>query len=219
MPKTEILLKTAAVYLFYFLYTYLGGYITGLFTNIDHNLISMGLDIIFLIFIVGMYFQKIKADLKKIKQEIKISHIIKTVLIGIAAYIGITIVLMLISSIFHLNRAVDQNTGAIHSLPLYYAIFKTMIFGSIAEELLFRESLNECIKDNKLFILISAIIYTAILCVFQGSGIAILQMIQYFLSAVILSSIYIKNKRNILIAALAKFTYNLIPLTILLLGI
>jgi len=94
-----------------------------------------------------------------------------------------------------------------------------MCFSIVAEELLFRESLSKCVDNNILFVLISAIVYTAMNFVFTTESIDFIQLLAYFLPALVFSTIYIKTERNIIIVMLVKFVYNLIPFTILLLGL
>ena len=93
-----------------------------------------------------------------------------------------------------------------------------MFFGVIAEELLFRESLSECVENNGLFILLSAIIYTAMNFVFASnlnSETLFMELAIYFLPALLFSFLYVKNKRNIILIMLMKFVYNFVPLIIL----
>ncbi len=217
MSKAETLLKAVSVYLIYFVYTYFGSYITSLFPNWNSSYVMMALDILFLIFMIYMYQNKMREDLKKIKKDYKPLKVIGITLLGVIAIVAVSIGLSIISSI--LQVGIDENTSAIQSMPLIYAIFKTMIFGSIAEELLFRESLNESIQKDYILVIVSAIIYTAMNFIFSMQTISIMQILSYLIPAIIISTIYVKNNRNIILAMFVKFAYNLVPLTILLLGI
>ena len=118
----------------------------------------------------------------------------------------------------------DANTNAVHNLftvSAWYTIFKTMIFGTLVEEILYRESVRDNVKNNFVFIIISAIIYTIMNLVFTGlpETHVVSSILVNFLPAIFFSIAYIRNDNNILLLSLIKFCYNLIPLTVLLLGI
>lgn len=222
LKKSEALLKTVIVYLIYFMYTYFVSYIIQLFGVDIQQWIRMGTDIIFLIFIVALYYKNLDEDKEIIKREYNFKKIIKWILIGIVASNVLNILLSGMVMLFFPNSTVDQNTLAIQdmaTISVIYTIFKTMIFGGIAEELLFRESLSTCIEKDWLLVIMSAVIYTAMNFIFTSSDISLVQILAYFLPAVLFSCIYVKNKRNILLVILIKFVYNLIPLTILLMNL
>ena len=96
-----------------------------------------------------------------------------------------------------------------------------MVFGTLAEEILYRESIRDNVKNDALYILISALIYTFMNIVFAGvsEGFELVSVLIYFLPAIFFSIAYIRNDNNILLLSLVKFCYNLIPLTVLLLGL
>lgn len=222
MKKSGVLLKATSLYLIYFLYTYFAGYISILFKNIDNNLVMLGLDVLFLIGIIIAYKKTLKADFEKIKKEYSFKRIIKIIFLGFLSIVLLNIVIAALGTLLFSDVNMDQNTQSIQnlaSLSMIYTIFKTMIFGVVAEELLFRESLNEVIDNNILFVLITAIIYTAMNFVFTTATFSISQILAYFLPALLFGVIYIKNKRNIILVMMTKFAYNLIPLIILLSGI
>ena len=118
------------------------------------------------------------------------------------------------------NAELDSNTEALHSLSnisIFYTLFKTMVFGTIAEELLFREAVHDVVKNKWLFILISSIIYTLINFAwtgFTGDTVGI-DILVCFLPALIFSYAYYKNNSNIFILILIKFVYNIIPVTLM----
>ena len=122
---------------------------------------------------------------------------------------------------FFPEYAVDSNTGAMLDLlkqsPVY-AFFKVLIFAPVAEEILFRESISSCVKNDVLFIFLSAIIYTGMNFVFSTDALTFLDLLIYFLPAVLFSFLYVKNDRNIIVIMIIKFIMNLIPFAVLLLG-
>ncbi len=218
MVKSETLLKTVSVYLVYFLYSYL----LSAFGLGGNTWVCLGADILFLLFIVGVYYKGLKKDVEEIKKEYSVKKMIKAILLVVLGSMAINVLLSLIAMLFFPTSTADQNTLSIQSMAtvsIVYTIFKTMIFGGIAEEILFRESLSDCIPNNILFILISSVIYTAMNFVFTNTGFSIDQLLAYFLPALFFSYVYIKNNRNIFVIIISKFVYNLIPLTILLVGL
>lgn len=222
MNRNESLLKLALLYLGYFIYTYFGSYISSFFPFLHHHLVMLILDILFLIGIVYGYRKVLKEDFEALKKKYSWKKILKTIFLSFIGIIFINILIVIVGTIFHANTASDQNTESIKSLAnisIIYTIFKTMIFGVVAEELLFRESLNKVVANDYLLVLFSAIIYTAMNFIFTSSNISLVQILAYFLPAILYSTVYIKNNRNIIIVMLVKFTYNLIPLALLLFGL
>ena len=116
----------------------------------------------------------------------------------------------------------DAKTDSLYTLSnssLLYAMFKTLIFAVIAEELLFKKSIRDLITNNILFIMISSSIYAFMNIAYtELSFISFITFIRCFIFSGILSYIYIKNDDNIFIVMLVKFFYNLIPLLLLLFG-
>lgn len=220
--KSELLLKTVCLYLVYFLYTYYQGNICSWFPMIDGQVIKMILDIIFLLFMVFIYRSVLKEKYQDIKKNYSVSKLIMTVVFGFLGIIVANVFSSFLINILFPNSTIDQNTMAIQNMAninFVYTAFKTMCFSIVAEELLFRESLSKCVDNNILFVLISAIVYTAMNFVFTTESIDFIQLLAYFLPALVFSTIYIKTERNIIIVMLVKFVYNLIPFTILLLGL
>lgn len=225
MSKNQVFLKAAVMYLVYFMYTYYASSIINAFAPINEYFIRLILDILFLAIILVAYLPNLRKDKQVLKEKYSPKKILKVIGLGVLAFILLNIVMGIITDILFPGFSADQNTQAIQdlaSLSMIYTIFKTIIFSVIAEELLFRESLNEAITSNGLFILVTSIIYTAMNFIFatNNTGIYIIaELAIYFIPALLFSYIYVKNDRNIILIMLIKFVYNLIPLTILLLGI
>lgn len=220
MQKNLSLIKMLGSFFIYFLYS--SYFLTlGRALGITNDLITMFVsDILFLILIVICYKDNIKKDLENLKKDYKISKIIKTILIWVFALIVLNFVMGFLTDLIAPDLATDNNTDALWNMSKIYTIFKTLIFSVVAEELLFRESVRDVIENNYLFILVSVVIYTLMHFIFTGlpSDHTLIYIFIYFIPAILFSLAYIKNKSNILILMLIKFTYNLIPLTILLLG-
>lgn len=223
MKKNEKLMKMVLSFFVYFLYTMYSGTILAFIGIEDSILISFVGDIIFSIFVIYLYRKNLKSDLKKLN-KISIKKKIFTIIKWTLLLFVFMIFCGFITDLIIPNHASDANTSAVYnlySISTWYTIFKTMIFGTIVEEILYRESVRDNIKNNFVFIVISAVIYTFMNTIFVGftEGFVISSMLIYFLPAIFCSIAYLKNNDNILLLSLIKFTYNLIPLTILLLGL
>ena len=225
MAKNQALLKAAVMYLIYFAYTYYASSIINAFAPINEYFVRLVLDILFLAIIFVTYLPNLRKDKEILKEKYSPKKILKIVGFGVLAFILLNVVMGIITDILFPGFSADQNTQAIQdlaSLSMVYTVFKTIVFGVIAEELLFRESLNDAITNNGLFILATSVIYTAMNFIFASNNTGIYMIAElaiYFISALLFSYIYVKNDRNIILIMLIKFVYNLIPLTILLLGI
>lgn len=221
MVKNKQLIYMFLAFFLYFLYS---NYVILLGNSIGiHNdlAIMLGADIIFMIFIIFLYRKNIKDDVKDIKKSYSLGKIIKVILFWFLALVLLNAVMGAITDLVAPGFEPDDNTNALYSLSKGYMMFKTFIFGIIAEELLYREAISTVVTNKILFILISAIVYTLMHFVFTGfpSQNLILYIAMYFIPAIFFSLAYVKNNNNILILMLIKFVYNLIPLTLLFLGL
>ena len=218
------LLKTFSIFFLYFIYTYFAGTVMKSIGIKDTTLGMFIADIIFLVIIVWTYAGNIKDDYKRMKKDYPAGKLVKTVLAWVGIIFLSNILMGFLTNLLFPNLTLDENTTAIFELApvsMIYTIFKTMIFSSVAEELLFRESLSEVIKNDWLFIIISALIYMGMNFIFTDntSGYTFIYMLIYLVPGLISSYVYTRHERNILLIMLIKFGYNLIPLMLLLLGI
>ena len=219
MSKSNVLLKAVVTYLLYFIYMQYGSLLGNLVPFLPIHVVLLFLDVLFLIFILCLYHKNLKEDWNQFVKDGKWTHKLKVIGLGFLSLLLLNFLLSMVVEIFHIGDIVDQNTASIQNMPLYYADFKTMIFGVVAEEILFRESLGDVIENKWIYLLGSSIIYTAMNFVFTMSNVSIMQILGYFLPALLFGHIYIKTERNIIYVMMVKFVYHIIPLSILLLGI
>lgn len=218
MEQTQKMLKLVGIYLLYFLYSKIAGFFAQTITLMNGKAIYLIFDLFFLCFICFLYYKNLKKDFEDLKKNFSFKKILFIVIFYIGASFLVNILFGLIRMTFFPDVVLDENTQSIQNLALVspiYAIFKAMIFGVIAEEVLYRESLSECVSDNLLFILISSLIYTILPFVFSTQDISVMNLLSYFLPSLLISTIYVKYNRNIIIVMIMKFVYNLIPLAIL----
>jgi len=224
MKNNDKLIKMFLVFFVYFFYTMYASSIFGTLGINNTVITSFIADILFMLFVVFMYRHNLKEDIKKFKKY-SLKKILSTIILWVVIIIAFNIVYgMLLDFIAPGFENTDANTAAVYNLYSvsgWYTIFKTMIFGTLAEEILYRESVRDNVKNNILYVLLSAGIYTFMNVIFSGlvSGFEIVSIIAYFLPGIFFSIAYIRNDNNILLLSLVKFCYNLIPLTVLLLGL
>ncbi len=115
----------------------------------------------------------------------------------------------------------DGNTISIYnlaSISMLYTLFKTLVFAIVAEELVFKKTIRDVIDNKWLFIVISSLVYAIVNVMYTEISISTLApFVSYFISSSVLGFAYVQNDDNIFIVMLIKFTYNLIPLSLLLL--
>ena len=216
------LIKTLLVFISYLLYSNVISVVFSTFKITNTTMISFLADLIFLVCIIFVYRDNLKNDFENLKKDYKISNIIKTVIIWVVIIFVFNILMGAITEMIYPNMATDDNTNAMSTLfktSMSYSLFKTMIFAVVAEELLYRESISDVVKNKYIFIVISSIVYTIMNFIFVGfeSDIIVMDILSYFLPALLFSTAYVKNNNNIIILMLIKFTYNLIPTIIYLL--
>lgn len=224
--NVKVLMKTIIVFIIYLFYT---KFISTLFNIIGLNDSVMQMfiaDLLFLFGIIIIYKDSIKKGFLEFKNNYKISKKITVILKWTIIILVVNMIMGMVTELLfpEVAEVLDDNSNAIYSLfdiSSIYTIFKTMIFAVIAEELVFKKSIRDIFKNNILFVVISGLIYVMMNFAYAdlSQHYIWLDMFGYFLFAVITSIAYIKNNDNIFIVMLIKFFYNLIPLTILLIGV
>lgn len=228
--KLNNIIKTLLIFLFYFTYNNIINSICNVFGLTYDLSIALYADCVFMLAVIYIYQNNIKNDFKDLKKNYTCKKFLKTIFLWILIILIFNLLLGFITELISpglgvTNDTMDNNYQKIYDLyniSTFYTIFKTMIFGVVAEELLFRESIRDVIHNKYIFIIISALIYTTMNFVYTdfSSNFLLLDItLIYFIPSLFFSTAYIKNNSNIIIYMLIKFTYNLIPLTLLLLGI
>ena len=153
-----------------------------------------------------MYYKKVITDFKRLtKKHYKF--------IFIATFI-LLIINITISVIFYLLNITVGNQERVEALFANYTFTITIsavIIAPFVEELAFRESIGSLIKNDKLFILISALSFGIV----HSLGIPI---ILYGIMGAAWAIIYLKTDRNLSAAILAHFINNAIAITLLFLS-
>lgn len=222
--KKDVALKTLLVFLVYFSYSYIIQTILNTVGITDSILCMFIADVCFFAFVIILYKNTITENIKKFFHEYTLWKKVKIILGGfLCLFIVNMIGAMLTSLIIPSSLALDDNTEAIYSLSkisIGYTLFKTVLFSIIAEELVFKKAVRDVISDNTLFVIVSSVIYGLVNIAYSNfSVVTITDFIQCFLFSTILSYIYVKYEDNIIVVMFVKFAYNLIPITLMFLGV
>lgn len=223
MNKIKPLLKLILIFIVYFIYTTVVSKIMNLLGINNEIAILFVADFIFLIGMIFVYKRDIKEGFNSFKNSHTILNTIFFIIKWVVILFAINIVGGMITEIIFPALTENGNTSAIYSLSdlsTLYIIFKTLIFASVAEVLVFNKTIRELISNNIVFVVTSSLIYALINVMYTDiSFLTIIDLTQYFIFSSVLAYLYVRNKDNIFVPMLIKFSYNLIPLTILLIGI
>lgn len=209
----HFLFKTIFTFIFYLCYTYIINSLLSMI-GVSEPYSSFVADLIFLSTVIGIYIKDIKLDLKKMKTNLSLK---KTIII-ICSYFGLIILIniagTIVNQILSLDVNIDDNTTSIWDLSnisIMYTLFKTLLFSSIAEELVFKKSVRDVIDNKLLFVIISSFIYAFmnIAYVDLSSPLLIIDILSYFALSALLSYNYVKYD-NIILIIIIKLVYNLL---------
>ena len=192
--------------------------------HIDNGIITMFTgDVLFLAGMLMLYRSDLKESLNQLDGSKR--KFIGKVILGVVLLFAVNMIVgMIVELLVPSNTISDDNTTSIYNLSqmsFAYTLFKTMVFGVVAEELLFKQSLRKAITNNVLFVISSSFIY-AVMNVIYGdlnSPYFLTDMLSYFVVSATLATIYVKNNDNIVLVMFIKFFYNLLPMCILIAGI
>ena len=180
-----------------------------------HN-IKIGIIIAFyvIMFILAMFVFKdrLKRDIKLFKENgnAYIRYILPRLGIMYVIYIGISFVCSIIT-----KQATSVNQQAVESLPKWFMIPAAIIWAPVVEELLFRGVIRRFIKDDKIFIVISALAFGLIHSISEASVLSLAVMtIPYAVIGGFLAYIYSKT-HNICTNILSHAIYNSIAMIML----
>ena len=138
-------------------------------SNIDEKGLAIFQLFLSLFFVVAysiMYFDIIKNSVINIRKNGKIKQFITAIVIGFAALYGAQIVAGIIEGILYTLTGVEKNivenqqviNKLLESAPVIM-IISACILGPIEEELLFRGAVSKVLKNKKVFITVSGLIF------------------------------------------------------------
>lgn len=220
MKKEKMLnlVKVICLFIIYLIYSNLFNQVFDLL-NIKNSIITMFAgDVFFLFMVMILYWKEMKESLINLDKSKK--KFIFKILKGVVILFVVNLVAGMVSEMIAPISSADDNTKSIYSLSelsFTYTLFKTLFFGVIAEELLFKQSIRSIIPNNVLFIVISSLLY-AVMNVIYGdlnSPYLLTDALSYFAVSATLAIIYVRNNDNIVLVMFVKLFYNLIPMCLL----
>lgn len=171
------------------------------------ELIAIILEAILAIVFIIKYRKKLKEDIKKFKPK----DFLKIFLIGIAV-VGvfeiIEEILEALGATFGNQESLEELFGKTKILMLTNVI----LVAPIVEEFLFRYSLSTIIKNDKIFLIVSSILFG----VMHGLDTS---TIVYVLAGLALGTIYLKYKKNLVPSIIVHFMNNLVAAILMIIGI
>ena len=171
-------------------------------------------DFLFLVFIMFMYKRNLMKDWRLVFKNFKSNC--KKVIKYVFFLIMFTVLISFVGRFLYPNITMNLNNinlGLIYKESPVYFIFKVLVFGIIAEELMFREGVGDVISNKYVYIVLSSLLQTIFIFIFTGftEKFLVFYVIRVFLQSLIFSYIYIKNKSNIVFLFFVKFLYNILP--------
>ena len=222
--KIHTLYKAIIVILVYFIYNWFFGSTLKSLFNIDYYanwplmLIS---DLLFLIFCVYAYNDDIEDDTKTFKENIKenILTILKYIGLVYAFTIGISIISTIMEKALNVTFELSNN-AAITKLNPIYMIFKTLVFTTIAETIVYHKTIKSVTQDNKLLYIIIACLFNGLMnIIYQpiNDWTAIYILLVYMIRMTPICLLYNK-KNNIIMLMFVSLICNAITLLITFIG-
>lgn len=187
------------------------------FSDLDYVIYSLVCDVIFLIAVVLCYNKTLRKDFKPFFKDFgkNFEEAFKYYLVGVGVMIFSNLIITLI---FSGGLSSNESTvrSYIETAPLLM-FFEISLYAPLAEELLFRKSIRECISNKWLYIFVSGFIFGALHVVGTGGLIGLLYLIPYCSLGFAFAYMYTKTD-NIYSSISMHFMHNTLTLVLLLIG-
>lgn len=222
MEKNQVLVKniqkSLIIILIYFIYSQVFGTIINSLFKTDMNtnwIVSMVLDIFFIIFCVIYYKDEIQEDINELKDETKKK------IITIIKYMGLSFLItfacaILGSVIEYVSKTTIelQNDISVSDLNVVYRVFRTLIFATIAETIIYNQTIRKMIDKHKvIYVLVSCLFYALMNIIYQPiHGWTDLYVIIFYMSRILPYCLLHVKTENIVMIMIMKFIYNAIVL-------
>lgn len=209
--KKKILINILVICL-YFIWPYFLNSITNLFnlSEIPYLYVSFGVNFIFLFIIIYVYKDILRKYYSNLKRNFKSIFIgsLKVFLFGLVSYILLNSLL----DILNIPVLSNQNSMIVmfEKIPVMF-VLNTLFYYPIIEELIFKMSLKEVLKDKWCFVIITGLLNAFFQIVFSMTvWTDLLYLLPYTIFFGSLSYIYYKND-DVLLPFFLRICYNVIP--------
>lgn len=196
-------------------------------SSTELSIVNVLVHIIFAGILVGLYWNDLKVYWKSFKANKKksIKSVLLYLVIILALLFASNILISVISSMMGGTFDSDSSTKIISTLfkkvpfGTMFVMFLMIIFYPVVEELVFRKSLRDVIKNPVIFVIISSLItwYFQVTLVNPQISEFVLSLSVFFNS--IVSAIIFVKKDNILFSIFPRMLYNIIICAIQLIGL
>lgn len=212
--------KSLIIILIYFLYSQVfGSIISSVFkTDLTANwLMSMVLDLLFLVFCVYAYNDEINEDFKELKENTKkkVMTIIKYVGLTFLITIACGIIGGILESAFKVTFSL-QNDESVHNLNVIYRVFRTLIFATIAETIIYNQTIRKMTEKHKfIYVIVTSLFYALMNIIYQPiHGLLDLYIVLFYFARIIPYCLLHIKTENIVMIMIMKFIYNFIVLVV-----
>lgn len=189
------------------------------FSSITLSIGNFIIHLLFLISIITIYYSDLKEYFQsflKNRKKIFLSVLLYSLIILVISTLIGNLIIKLITCLTSINFNADGGTNTILKLidiipnGTLFVFFLTVIFFPIIEELIFRKSLRDVIKNPIIFVIVSSLITWY----FQSTIVSpkipeFIMSIPLFLYSIFASILFLK-KENILYIIFSRMIYNLI---------
>lgn len=165
-----------------------------IFINYNKFILQIISDIVILICILLLTYNKLKDEIKLFISNFK--QYMNYIFPRLGKMYLIYIFVAIIVSIINKNRPINQQS--LEALPYLYLIPAAIIWAPIVEETIFRRCLRNFIKNDKIFIIVSALTFGLLHAINENNIISILIVsLPYVTLGGYLSYIYVKTNNMI----------------------
>ncbi len=163
------------------------------FTEKFTLILNIVLDIVLFIVTFTIFYKELKKQIVIFFQKIK--PYLKFILKSYVVLLLINFVSNLIIMVIKGDMVESANQQSLSEFPILYLIFGTIIFAPVVEELVFRGSIRRIIKNDTLFMIISALTFGLLHTIGQEANLfdTILMALPYMGMGFILARTYVKT--------------------------
>lgn len=170
-------------------------------------LLNLGVALVFIPLSFWAFGKTYKRDFKELKENFTAykRHITKSYLILLIFYFAIVLTINALT-----GNSSSENQTQINKMPLWFSMPLAVIYAPIVEEAIFRGSLRRFIKNNVVFIIISALLFGGIHITDEASfKLVAINIIPYAFIGFMLAKTYTKTN-NLLCSTTIHCMHNLI---------
>ena len=154
--------------------------------------VGLGFYILMMILSIGFFYDLLKDNFKVFRTNFKayFQNLIGTVGKFYLVYLGISLIVVFLG-----RMDTSANQSAIEELPLWYSAPLAILYAPLVEETLFRGCIRRFIKNDKFFIVVSAVAFGLIHTMFSEASLytALVQAIPYATLGGFLAYLYTKT--------------------------